>query len=87
MCERENQDAIRFLDVNHRIGETCAKVPPCFSPEEPVNARVRADLLHQTIHLQRETARQRPTLALVVLGRRQQIDLCLGMQPKGLHEA
>ena len=84
--EGEDQHVIRLVNVDHRIGEAAAEVPPRPGAEGTVNARIGASFLNQSVHLGGKATRQCPVLPLIILGRRQQIGFRLGMQLVGLHD-
>ncbi len=78
MRKCQDQHVIGLFHVKHRIWKTSAKVPPGLAAENPMNPGVRPNLPDQPVHLDCKASRQRPTLALVIPARRQQIGLGLG---------
>ncbi len=83
MGDRQNQDVIRFLDVDDGVRKGVAKVPPRFAAKRAMQMRRGADFSAQAFDLGRKAARQGEAFPLVIFGGGKQIGARRGMQDKG----
>gem|GEM_PF-2475722 len=85
MREAQPEHTIRFINIDHSIGESTGEIPSSLAVKDTKNSGIRANLSHQTIHFLYESSGLCRTFPLKILCCGEQIGSSRWVQSEGLH--